>query len=61
MKIPNNTVAILLFEDNPTAISVFLACIKYGIVPLLAGKKNDNDVFLIILFLRLLFPMMKTN
>lgn len=45
MKIPNNTVAILLFEDNPTAISVFLACIKYGIVPLLAGKKNDNDVF----------------
>lgn len=45
MKIPNNTVAILIFEDNPTAISVFLACIKYGIAPLLVGKKNNNDIY----------------
>lgn len=38
-EIMQDTVAILLFDDCPKSIGVFLGCIEYGIVPLLVSKK----------------------
>ena len=38
-KLPKDNVAVLLFDDCPEAITAFLGCIQYGIVPVFVNKK----------------------
>lgn len=42
--LPKNISAIMILEDAPLTLAIFLACIKYGIVPLLISRYTMDDV-----------------
>ena len=43
-KLPVRGVAVLVFNDNPTAISAFLGCISYGLVPVLISPNTSDRI-----------------